>query len=311
MITVCLLRNYSFPDLKRQSPGGKGEWNNVRFVFEPVKECDYLVVFNRPEQNVNIRVKKGGAWLFVQEPPYASNNYLLRYFKYFDKIFSGFPDSLRNNYNQQALLPWHLDRSFDEIINTDILSLKKENKVNWITSTVNKHPGHAPRLKLISFLQKNHPEINLYGRGILPVESKWEVLKNAKYSIAVENYSGPGYWTEKLTDPILAGCIPFYHGCTDLEKYLPVNSYVKINADDPAGSVKIIQQTLESDFWQKNLVALKEAQQKLLYHYQLFPFIEQLISAHREQFPGNQTRNFIMDAYPMNYWEKIKNRLKK
>lgn len=42
---------------------------------------------------------------------------------------------------------------------------------------------------------------------------KINFIKNYKFNIAFENKSLPGYVTEKLTDAMLARCIPLYWGC--------------------------------------------------------------------------------------------------
>lgn len=311
MIKVCLLRNYDYPDLTRQSSEGTGIWNNIQFFFEPIEECDYLVVFNHPKKDINIKVRKGGSWLFVQEPPYENNKYLLRYFDYFDKVYSGFQVKKRNNINEQALLPWHLDKSYDELVNFNIINQEKSDQVIWITSTVNKHPGHKPRLDFLNFLIENHAPVSLFGRGIKPIDNKWDELKKVKYSIAVENFSGPNYWTEKIVDVILSGCIPFYYGCTNIEDYFPKGLVVPIDIYDHKGALKTITETIANRHWEKNTENLIKAKDLLLNRFQLFPAIERLINQHISENRKIEYRQLKMNSYPMSFLEKLTIKLKK
>jgi hypothetical protein len=45
------------------------------------------------------------------------------------------------------------------------------------------------------------------------LQDKINFIKNYKFNIAYENKLLPGYVTEKLTDAMLARCIPLYWGC--------------------------------------------------------------------------------------------------
>jgi hypothetical protein len=59
--------------------------------------------------------------------------------------------------------------------------------------------GHQDRLK---FLEKISQvlEIDLWGNGFKRIPDKWDGLAPYKYSLAIENYSGLHYWSEKLAD---------------------------------------------------------------------------------------------------------------
>lgn len=45
-----------------------------------------------------------------------------------------------------------------------------------------------------------------------PVKDKLQFIKDYKFTIAFENSSVPGYTTEKLLEPIIAGSLPVYYG---------------------------------------------------------------------------------------------------
>ena len=46
MITVGIVKDWDWPDLLRQTPGGKGVWEGMRFILDPEPTCDFLVVLN-------------------------------------------------------------------------------------------------------------------------------------------------------------------------------------------------------------------------------------------------------------------------
>jgi len=51
-----------------------------------------------------------------------------------------------------------------------------------------------------------------------PVPDKTAFLQNARFGLAVENTSRPGYITEKITDVFAAGAIPVYWGAPDVAR---------------------------------------------------------------------------------------------
>jgi hypothetical protein len=69
MTLVRIVKNWDWPDIMRQTPGSDGVWDGVRFTLEPVAECDYLIVLNRPAQDITVRCPPQHVWAVVQEPP--------------------------------------------------------------------------------------------------------------------------------------------------------------------------------------------------------------------------------------------------
>ena len=54
IMLVSVVKNWTYPDLLRQTPGGNGVWNNIRFTLEPVDKCDALLVLNRLREDLTI-----------------------------------------------------------------------------------------------------------------------------------------------------------------------------------------------------------------------------------------------------------------
>lgn len=68
--------------------------------------------------------------------------------------------------------------------------------------------------------------------------SKREYISKYKFTIAFENYTYPGYHTEKILDPMIAGSIPIYIGNPKIEDHFNSSSfihgrnYIKNNRND-------------------------------------------------------------------------------
>ena len=108
--------------------------------------------------------------------------------------------------------------------------------------------------------------------------SKYIGLKDHKYSLAFENCSIKNYFSEKFTDCILSWTIPIYYGCSNIDKYFPKDSYYKIDIYDPNHIDKALEIS-KRPITQKNIDALKEARELIMYKYNLFSAIEKLIES--------------------------------
>ena len=107
-------------------------------------------------------------------------------------------------------------------------------------------------------------EFDLFGRGFTPLADKWDGLAPYRYSIAVENYRGPDYWTEKIADCFLSWTMPIYYGCTNITDYFPPEAMVLIDIDDIEEAVDKIREAIAQDLWRKNLDAIEYARKLVL-----------------------------------------------
>jgi alpha-1,3-fucosyltransferase 10 len=64
--------------------------------------------------------------------------------------------------------------------------------------------------------------------------SKLAAIAGYRFTLAFENSIAPGYVTEKLYQPLLAGSVPIYRGAPDVHRHLPA-PHCCVNADDFAG----------------------------------------------------------------------------
>jgi hypothetical protein len=119
--------------------------------------------------------------------------------------------------------------------------------------------------------------VDFYGRGLRPVEDKWDALAPYRYSIVFENHIGPYYWSEKLVDCYLAGCMPLYVGCTNLADYFPEGSFIRLDPDasDPVGVLNEIVASTRAEDSRDSLI---EARRRCLEELQLLPFMADAIA---------------------------------
>ena len=311
MIKVLISRNYTYPDLERQTPNSSFVWNDIQFTEDPTEEVDFVVVFNQPGKDINVKANIGGRWLFLQEPPYVRNEYFKYHFRFADKVVSGFGEDIEHNEQAQAGLPWHVNKTYDELSKLSVDELTKQDRVSWITSNNNMFPGHQPRLDFVDFLKQKEFDFDLFGRGFQPIDDKFDGIAPYKYSIAVENYFARDYWTEKAIDCMLSWTIPLYYGCTNMKDYFPEGSFVEIDILKPEAALEKIEEVVSEDYWSKNIDALAEARELILNKYQMFPMLESRIKRFLANHPNPEKKQFFIPKSGLTKTEELKKKFRK
>lgn len=311
MTIVRIAKDWDWPDILRQTPGSKGVWDGIRFSTDETEECDVLVVLNnRLKHDVHARCPKGAVWGLMQEPYVRGfTEWMVEKHGAFDRIYTNYiPSSDPKYIASQPALPWHVNRTFDELTNSVVP--EKTRPLSWIVGNCRDLPGHIKRYAFLREVQAAKGlNIDLYGRAVQYIEDKWDGLAQYRYSIAAENTVYPHYWTEKVADCFLAWTIPFYHGCENLEEYFPSDSFIRIDINRPNEAIERIRQTLRDDEWMKRLPALEEARRRVLYEYQLFPFLANIINT--ESLEGLPKIDHTIPAYRRSFRANIRRNLYK
>jgi hypothetical protein len=303
---IKIERYFSYPDLKRQTPNFSMKWGDFIFTEENIEECDYLVILDYPKNDFSIKVNKENVLHLCLEPP----NEVSKYRQYANKnvrwIFNQM-DIKRNNILSHGALPWHINKDFDFLNTLKAESLNKENNITWITSNQRSSKGHNARMDFLENI-KDLPFVNLYGRGIKPIEDKWDALNKSKYAIAYENFQSDYYWTEKIADCFLSYNMPLYFGCNKIEDFFPKNSFIQIDPTDKHINL-FLKEIITSNKWEENLDAISKARELILNEYQLFPFLFNKIRTFENEKKANQSiekelihfrgGNDYFDNYPL------------
>ncbi len=306
---VRIVKNWNFPNLLRQTPGSQGIWDGIRFTTEPAESCDFVIVLNNlMKKDTRVICPKANVWALMQEPYQKGfSDWMAEKHDAFARVLTHYIPSDDPKYTpSHPAIPWHVNRTFDELISCDMPVKRK--KLSAIVGDAMDLPGHIKRWKFLEYIrQENSSELDLYGKIIRFIEDKWDGLAPYKYSLAIENNSGPFCWTEKLADCFLTWTVPFYYGCTNLEDYFPKESFIRIDIDRPEESLEKIKAVLNEDNWEKYVPALEEARNLILYRYQFFPYITELIR--RQPVNNGEKQPVTIPAYKrsVNAW---KNRIK-
>jgi len=292
MPLVRIAKDWDWPDLLRQTPGGKGVWDGIRFTNEDVDECDALVILNnRMKLAVHAHCPPKRVWVLMQEPYVKGfTDWMAEGHEAFDRVYTNYTPSSDPKYViSQPALPWHVNRTFDEL--TTCAMPEKKRPLSWVVGNCRDLPGHMKRLAFLRIVQDDKSlDIDLFGRAVCYIEDKWDGLAQYRYSIAAENTSWTDYWTEKIADCFLTWTVPIYYGCNNLEKYFPADSFIRIDIEKPEQAIDIIKQTLRDDDWERRLPALEEARRRVLYEYQIFPYLTRLL---HENLCSNEVRSSV------------------
>jgi hypothetical protein len=272
-IIVQIIRSWDYPDWRRMSPQGSMTWDNVIFTEDHVAEPDYVVVLNQPTAPITVNVAPDRIWAIIQEPPTNFHRYLHKGQKAFGRIYTSDPEMIAKGVPYIAsfpVLPWHVDKDFDDLARIDPF-VEKTRDLSWITSTLAFLPGHKIRMALLNRL-KGQDFISFFGRGLRPIEDKWDALAPFRYSIVVENHHGPYYWSEKLIDCFLAGAMPIYFGCSNLADYFPKNSFIQLDPNNQ-NLIEEFRSIIASNRAEEYRADIREARNRCLYKWQILPFI--------------------------------------
>lgn len=303
MTLVRIVKNWDYPNLMLQTPNGAGVWNEVQFTFDPVEHCDAFVLFNCTRQPIKVYCPPQNMWAFVQEPPTSQYDWLTNGFKSFARVYTPNTNLTHTHYvHSHGFLPWHIGKSYDFLKTTAI-----PQKTRLLSSIASRETNTEGKKSRVTFLEALHQKMDfdLWGKGFNPVAEKWDALSLYQYALAIENYSGLHYWTEKISDCFLAWTMPIYYGATNITEYFPPESIIQIDITKPEEAYNIIHESISSGIRQKNIDAIACARELILEKYQIFPFLAQLLNEntqihsaqpmliHANQPPQKQSKNFL------------------
>lgn len=269
-----------------QFPGKKTHWGECEFIFRlEERNYDWLVVIDDISRKTTAQPERLACadqhtLLVTTEPPTITH---------YGRAFAGqFAHVLTSQ--DEASLPhpnrilshtgnlWFNGHNFDEIQKIDFN--KKTADISTVCSSKRqKHTIHNERYEFTQRLKQQLPQLEVFGHGVRYIKKKYEALDNYRFHLAIENHIAKHHWTEKLADPFLSLAIPIYYGCPNIADYFPEDSYVPIDIKKPAEALDTINAVLsDPDAYTKRLDALKEAQYRVLYKYNLIAMLDELIS---------------------------------
>jgi hypothetical protein len=284
---------------RRQLPGVDCRWGRCRFIFDDVeRDYDWLVVCNDlprrrqdgsagGEEPLNCSPKhtmltttepssiktygraftRQFAWVLTSQEPWA--------LPHPGRIFSQAANRWFYGIGKQHEIP------YDELLAATPPAKTKDISMVW-SGKKQRHTWHRQRFQFMQAIRDALPELEVYGRGVRELDDKAETLDAFRYTIAIENHIGPHHWTEKLSDPFLGYCLPFYFGCPNAGEYFPPESFIPIDIRDVDGALRTIKAAIEQGEYEKRLPAIIEARRRVLEEYNYFAVLAREIEARHQ-----------------------------
>jgi len=294
---VCIARDISKPISPweyRQWPGkwplGNSQVGNCIFIPPINGEFlgDWLVCLTPPPPVIKTTIPKEKRIFFMMETPdfwSPEPNFLDQFgcvvSPYTISNFSGFQvNSVTTGLfwwygiSMKNHTPGNSWLCFDEIQSE---AFPEKNKlISTITSSKLFLPGHKKRFTFTHQLKDYYGDkLDLFGSDINPITDKRDGLVHYKYHIAIENSIYPHYWTEKLSDPLLARCIVFYAGASEIGQYFSNKIVIPINIENFDETIKIIDAHLNEN--SNPIEEIEESRKKMLYDFNFPFFCDELI----------------------------------
>lgn len=277
-----------------QFPGGEPVWGDCRFHFDPdFRGYDWLVVYDDvPRQPGQSRKQAREALacaaahtLLTTTEPSTIKIYGNDFSRQFGAVLTSqeawaLPHPQR--LFEQPALHWFYGvgsrqmLGFDEIAALSPAAKTRELAMVFSPKSM-RHTLHRHRHDFMLEMMRRLPEMDVYGRGALPLDDKAEALTAYRYHIAVENFIGPHHWTEKLADAFLGLTLPFYCGCPDAAEYFPADSFIPIDMRDPESALHTIQRAIAENAYERRLPAILEARRRVMQEYNYFAVVSRVI----------------------------------
>lgn len=255
--------------------GAEGEPYDWRVVYDEMPRKDLGDFKNGKEL---ITCPRERTMLLTTEP-----TSIKRYSKSYTHQFGHFLTNRPPNAEQhphyhfgEGYYQWFYDKDYTTIQN-QVLPPKTKILSAVCSAKQMKFTAHNARFDLIKSIAEAVPECDWYGRGVKPLNYKYEALDAYKYSLAIENHIERGHWSEKIADVLLAEALPFYAGDPNLENVLPADSFIRIPIDNPQKAIEIVKEALANNEYEKRLPAIRAAKHLLLTKYNMWAQILKVI----------------------------------
>lgn len=285
---------------------------------EPVQADIHVVYGLRSRVEIPNRLSNA---LFVASEPPEIREYNLKILRRYRRVLApAFPylSVLPNFAKVSAIAPWwvgthaggreHYDQQAVDISLTREQLVSERNPVRDVLSVIVSSKARTPlqqqRLRFVDYLEKKMTHIDVWGEGRRFAADKADVLGVSRYHLAIENSQHPGYWTEKLSDPILMSNFVFYQGAPDVGATFDTTALKKIDCWDMDGSYRRISDIMTANAWTSSLEARESNRRVLLERHSFHRVLDRLIGD--ESFETVSPRRIVIPAqHPAPRWKRV------
>jgi Glycosyltransferase family 10 (fucosyltransferase) C-term len=260
-------------------------------------KCDYWIV--RGDLQKKSETVYCNKTIFLLDEVHEKRDLLPRFIAQFDGFIGVKPPPVGIPYIfSNEIVPWlFLNKTYDEV-SSDIDQALKTKELCIMSSNANFIPGHRTRYAFTNQLIGHFKDrVQTYGRGFAPFDCKFDILKNYKYCIAIENCSMEDYFTEKLNECYLCESFPIYYGCPNLEKYYDERSFAKIDTNDLAASIRTIEELLETNAYGKKLDYIKMMKKRYFESYHFPHALVRLLEKNAPLNGQNSKKHIFQENY--------------
>lgn len=258
-----------------------------------IPNCDFWVIREGvPKPETTFCPKEN--IIFITEEPYHNWHYPLKFLAQFGLVIA-FERGVKgeNVVYGPPFESWSVGRKtlsgeFKNIMTYDELkavqNFKKDKVISVCVSNKAFYPEQVKRLEFIRKLSKKM-DIDVFGTNINDLDDKWDALRRYKYHIALENFICDDYFTCKLTDAFLGGCLPFYSGAPNILKYFPEYSLCPINIGNFNEAYDLINWVIDHDGYEDRIKDIQTARDLVLTEYNIFSVIARILSPLNPNLP--------------------------
>ncbi|MGO8698717.1 MAG: glycosyltransferase family 10 domain-containing protein [Limisphaerales bacterium] len=228
--------------------------------FDAVVFLDYPTILNSYFRRLVKNRDKPIYLVMFESPAVRPDNWRLANHAPFKKVFTWSPALADGRKYIRMRMPFKLPdfAPYQPSQADKFCCLIASQKYSWASQEL-----YTERVRAIRWFEKNHPgEFDLYGqrwdrfffqkklsvvnpvlnlvyrkcpwlprRRRFPsargsVATKRDILRQYKFSICYENASYPGWITEKILDPMFAGCVPIYQGDPEVAEFVPKEAFI-------------------------------------------------------------------------------------
>ena len=202
---------------------------NTIYRFTTGDDYTHVILINTAMPSLPSSLPKHRVIGTSAEPPYflGITSQWIDYIKrtvsvYYIGSAQGLPSPFTESF---GALPWHCP--------IPVAIPEKVNQMSIMVSFKKDAPGHRYRHELVrAILSEPTLPIDIYGNGCAEyancgdprVKGSFEhneLYASYAFHICIENFSLPGYFSEKISNALLYGCTPIYFGCPQINAYFP------------------------------------------------------------------------------------------
>ncbi len=300
MIRVRMLANWCSSDelcelFNRMTAEGNYEWRfsdldgaerRLRITAADDEEPDYWVVINAPPDG-SARFDRRRTVVFHMEPLMWTEQMRGRWGNWAAPSPSSFLQ-VRDHRRYRNCGDWWVGPSYPELRHGPPPG--KDRTMAACVSTNYLDPGHMRRIDFLRFLDRQDIDLDIYGapengfrrwRAQPPPRDKRRALLPYRYCFDAENNSTPNYYTEKITDCLLAETLCFYWGCPNLDSFLDPRAFIRLDLDDFEADFQRVREAIEADEWSARLPYIRAEKRRILDESQFFPTLARVIDPAR------------------------------